>query len=311
MRYPLHGLNHNTALRQRRTSPRGPKWRRLLEQVEARPDRAVISAEQFSQSPPAEIESVVAELGAADVTVLTTMRPLTRMLPSIWQESLKHGADHTYTQFLDAISGPDIIVDGLFEWRQQAFRFDDLVRRWADVVGAERVVVLPIGSGTDMVAAFEDFLGLHSGTLDREGIRSNASLSPGQAEVLRRVNQVVREEGLATHYRELVRRGMFGDIVERQQTRTIPPLPGPYEDVVRERQDETVANLTELAVPVLADLTSLLTPEPAPAPASQCLDTDSAADMLLQIYRNAASALADRDGEIARLQIEAAGTGRR
>ncbi len=60
-------------------------WDNFVQKVETRPNRALLSAELFSDSRPDHIEKIVADLGPDDLQVLVTLRPLSGLLASTWQ----------------------------------------------------------------------------------------------------------------------------------------------------------------------------------------------------------------------------------
>jgi hypothetical protein len=89
----------------------------------------VLSSEFFAEADDATARRVIADLGGARVHVVVTLRSLTRILPSQWQQYLQNGFDFRYLEWLEGILSepPQTPTPGF--WRRH--RHDALVTRWA------------------------------------------------------------------------------------------------------------------------------------------------------------------------------------
>ena len=146
--------------------PKISHWDNLVRDVRAAgAQRVVLSSEFFAEADDAAARRVVADLGGARVHVVVTLRCLTRILPSQWQQYLQNGFHFGYLEWLDGIlSDPPRSPTPGF-WRRH--RHDALVARWAAVAGQENlsVVVVDESDRLMLLRVFETMLGLPAGFL--------------------------------------------------------------------------------------------------------------------------------------------------
>lgn len=172
------------------------EWRDLLAEVEAAgTNRALLSSEEFSNCDDEAIGRVVRELGGERVHVVVTLRPLSRILASQWQQYVQGGHKLDFDGWLDAtLNRPqDQAPNGHF-WR----RHDQgtLVRRWAEAVGPDRLTVIAVDDSDKrmLVRSFERLLGLSDGLLpDVKDDTANRSLTFGEAEMARTVSTLLKQ----------------------------------------------------------------------------------------------------------------------
>jgi hypothetical protein len=185
-------------------------WDRLVrEVVAARDQRVVVSSERFASADSAAARRVVDDLGGPKVHVVVTLRPLTTMMPSAWQQVVRLGLRDSYetwlAKMLDSLPDGDEPHDSPF-WHRH--RHDRLVDRWAAVVGPANltVVVLDKTNRALLTHVFERLLGLPEGLLGPP-VTANPSLTFGESELIRHLNQQLdRERCLNGRRRTLVRR---------------------------------------------------------------------------------------------------------
>ena len=158
--------------------------------------RAVISSEAFAQADGPQIRRIVDDLDPGRVHVVLTLRPLARILPSSWQQSVQTGSDSRYADWLatqlasDAAGGPRSF------WYRH--RHDRLIGRWAEVVGPERVTAIVVDDSdrSHVLRRFEGLTGLREGTLEERPDLTNRSLTAPEAEAVRAFNAAFRKAGL-------------------------------------------------------------------------------------------------------------------
>ena len=171
--------------------------RRLRRDLDREPSsRIVLSSEWFADASPEAAQRIVGELGAARVHVVVTLRPLDRLLPSQWQQHIQAGLTRAYEPWLaDVLADPPAPSAAAF-WRRH--RQDELVGRWAAIVGPDRVTAIVVDDRDHgaVLRAFESLLGVPSGVLVPEDARLNRSLSLPEAELMRALNEALRDEGL-------------------------------------------------------------------------------------------------------------------
>lgn len=207
-------------------------WEKFADRVGRRPDRAVVSSEQFADADPALAERIVQDLGGpSSVRVLVTLRPLSLILPSSWQQSLKSGAPKP-------LPGPlrhakSRVVKPYDEWLRETLdgkndtfwhRFDygNLIARWAQVVGEERIAALVVDSADPLriLRDAEQVIGVEPGTLQRVTTKTNRSLSYEEAALVRRWLVEV-EKSLpmpAGQYHQWIRRGALWGLVDGRRS---------------------------------------------------------------------------------------------
>src|SRR5437764_14432841 len=151
-------------------------WDSLVRDVRAAGDQPVVlSSEFFAEADDAAARRVIADLGGARVHVVVTLRSLTRILPSQWQQYLQNGFHFQYLKWLDGIlSDPPRTPTPGF-WRRH--RHDELVKRWAAENGPDNLTVIVIDESDrlTLLRVFEAILGLAGGFLPPADRASNRS----------------------------------------------------------------------------------------------------------------------------------------
>lgn len=175
----------------------GRLWGGLVREVRrAREDRVVISSEYLAHASDEAVRHIVADLDPERVHVVVTLRPLARMLSSLWQQQVQGGGTRTYDDWLERVLGRSGPLPDAAVWHRH--RHDHLVGRWAAVTGPARVTVVVLDGSDHGFAhrAFEDLLGLRPGTLTAGSGYENRSLTLGEVEAIRAFNEAVRRDGL-------------------------------------------------------------------------------------------------------------------
>ena len=188
-----------------RPAKAGRHWSRLVEQVNAFDGTAVISMEYLGPVRPAVAEHAAASFEGARVEVVVTGRDLNRSLAAMWQETVQNGRTWTWPDYLagardqrpTAGGKTDRTSPGGTFWRQQ-----DLVRmarKWAAVVGADATTLVTLPPpGADRELLVERFA--RAAGLDLQGLppppRDNASLGLASTLALRRLNELLAEQGI-------------------------------------------------------------------------------------------------------------------
>lgn len=299
-------------------------WRRLLTRIEAARGLRFVSSEYLCEASEEVARRIIDDVtgqGAEatedtprdlDVRVVLTLRPLTRIMPSAWQQYLKSGHQLPYEQWCEAMlsTPPKRGVTPSF-WR----RHDQgaVLRRWAAAVGPENVTVVvldPADRGL-LMRTFDDLLHLPAGTLTGVGGggRQNRSMSAAETELFRRLNVQLRERDFPwKDYAYLIR---YGSIL-----RTVELMPSAGEAAVRtpdwavekavslaKSYRETIGELERSGLSVIGDA-DLLTeayagaPEQRPAPDEVSMDT--AVEAILGVVSRAGTGNAFFPDEVAR-----------
>lgn len=261
--------------------PSRSRWTDLVREVNGAGDaRVVISSEGFADADDEGIATVVRDLGRDRLHVAVTIRPLASILPSQWQQYVQNGMVLSFDEWLDAMfNRPPGKVTPTFWLRH---RHHDLVRRWAAVVGPDRVtaIVADESDRESLLRTFEAFVGLRAGTLVPEAELGNRSLTAAEVEIVRAFNLAFRAEGLGTQLHTKVMRFGAAEQLKRRE-------PGPEEprietpawalekagEVAREIRD----GLRASGVRVVGDLESITATPTAAAGAAKSTSEAAAA----------------------------------
>ena len=155
----------------------------------------VCSSEFFAESDDETAKSIVSAIGIERIHVVITLRNLGKILPSAWQQLLKSGYEIDYASWLDNAFNaqePQLHAKSRNFWVRH--RHDIVVRRWAELVGAERVTVVVVDDSDrgGIYSAFEHLLGMPAGDLAAYRDESNnRSMTVPEAEFLRALNIAV------------------------------------------------------------------------------------------------------------------------
>ncbi|HEY0184307.1 MAG TPA: hypothetical protein VGC09_15965 [Rhodopila sp.] len=153
------------------------------------PEYVLISGEGINHLPQSAIAALRTLMGSHPVTLIFYCRRWSELLPSLWQERVKHGYDETFPEFFaDNMSDPFASVIMNFALRLNVY---------ADVFGFENIRLVSYSNicdaGIDLADHFFDtFLPHHRSLIDDLSVlpvaRPNQSLPPLQVEVMRALN---------------------------------------------------------------------------------------------------------------------------
>src|SRR4029079_4184492 len=133
------------------------------------------------------------DLGRDRIHVVMTLRPLAVILPSQYQQFVQGGMTRPYEEWLGALlADPPRKERSPLFW--QRHRHDELVARWANVVGIDRVtVIVADDKEPDAVPrVVQRLVWLLPGTLELEWNSSNRSLTRAEIELVRALNRAFR-----------------------------------------------------------------------------------------------------------------------
>jgi hypothetical protein len=254
-------------------------WDALLQRIQAWSGTAVVSMELLAGCRPRKAAHVVERLDGTPVEIVLTVRDLNRNIPAMWQETLQNGKHWTWPQYLRGVrrARPDAAADerdqvrpglsakaGRSFWRQQDV--GRIVRTWSDVVGVDRLTVVtvphPGASRSLLVQRFADAVGFDLTGL-REAPSRNPSLGASSAQLLRRLNATLTEEGMAFPYGRLLRKHMLAKQLLASHRAEEPAIGLAVEDWVRDTSASVVRNVKERGVRLVGDWADL---EPVEVP---------------------------------------------
>jgi hypothetical protein len=247
-------------------------WNKLVRAVcEAGDQRVVVSSEFFADANDRQLRRVIGELGGPRVHVVVTLRPLTKLLPSQWQQYLQNGLRMPYLEWLEGTFAQPPRTPTPNFWHRH--RHDKLVTRWAAAAGAQNVTVIVVDESDRMglLRVFESLLGLPNGFLVPEDGVPNRSLTLGEAELVRLLNEEFKRQGWpGGRYSKFMRYGVVEQLkAARQPSAGEPRIVTPAWALERmaEMGGEIARNISALGVRVVGDISALGRPDlPETAP---------------------------------------------
>jgi hypothetical protein len=169
-------------------------WSRLVAQVKGwRGESAVLSYELFAGASHEQVRAALADLDGIEVHVVVTARDLGSAVPSAWQERLKFALTTPLERWRPRpeSAGPRA------EWGWRTMDPSGVAARWGTSLPAEQVHIVTVprerSGDHELWSRFAEACGIDVPGLQLEVDRANASLGLVAAELLRRVNQKVRE----------------------------------------------------------------------------------------------------------------------
>ncbi|MFA1550853.1 hypothetical protein [Actinomadura chokoriensis] len=242
-------------------------WDELVEQIKEPSGHrtAVISHEVLCSVDAEGAERAVRSLAPCEVHIVYSARDLAVLLPSEWQEYVKHRFHFDFEHWLREIAdGPS--GDGAARWFWQVHDIPDVLGRWSPHVPPERVHVLTV-PGRDaprglLWERFAGLLGIDPAVADLSETHANASLSWTETELLRRVNAAIDDEAPMWLYHRLVTDVLALKVLPGRSEPGRVPLPSGHRAWAQEKAHEHVDWLRSAGHDVVGDLNELLPGEP-------------------------------------------------
>ena len=257
----LAGLQLPNAWGDDKEPPPRWKWDRLVSKVRAtKADRVVISSEFFADGKPDAIKKVIDELDPSKVHVVVTLRPLAKIMPSQWQQWVQNQWTMPLDEWVqDLLKNPKGTAGKTF-WRRH--RHDELINRWAEIVGMDRVTAIALDEGDHemVLRVFERLTGLETGTLQPVTMLSNRSMTLPEIEVIRAFNAAYKAEKLSRKvYTRVVRFGASALMEVRPPSPDEPriELPESAREPVGAMARQIIDGIRASGVRVIGDLDGL------------------------------------------------------
>jgi hypothetical protein len=238
-----------------RERPQIEQWRALVAEMRQTDLPLVcLSHENFSRADDAAVDRILGDLGTDRTHVVYVARRLDKVLPSHWQEQVKAWRALSYDEYLHRML--DEPPFGRTIWPPHDV--SAVVGRWAARVGHDRVtIVVADEQDRGLIAhTFETMLGLPGGILTPSTRRTNTSLSYTEAEALRALNRMAREQQWTPReYWKVVQAGVVDALGVRPSDDDvrITGLPDWAFDRVAERADRQISAIGRSGVRVHGD----------------------------------------------------------
>lgn len=270
-------------------------WDRLCEIARLSPSPVVvISDEHLAAATPQQAQRAARSLAPRHVHVVYASRALPGLLPSEWQEYVKHGSSAPYGEWLDDVLSSTTRGPG--DWFWSVHDPTGVITRWTAGVPVAQVHLLtmpPPGAPRDEIwRRFAATLPVDPTCAPDLPHGSNPSLGLAATEVLRRVNAALPEDFPSWH-----RTGVVRDVLANRVLNPIggggrPAMSAELGARVQERMDHVVEAIPELGCDVVGDLADLRAPVPSQPPESAGIDGDQLADVSIRALAGLAEQVA-------------------
>lgn len=244
-------------------------WDELVSDIRAwRGHSVIVSMEFLALATRPQIRQISTALAPSQVRAVLTVRDLSRVIRSAWQQTTKNRQSVTWPDFLDGLmaAGPDRPRTAKRFWAHHDV--PNIAAKWAGVLGPSAVTLVTIPSGEappdELWRRFCTAVELDSDRHGPDGTeRRNASMGYAEAEFLRRLNANLGRELDQPSYRRLVTGVMSRQLLRQGNgpaSRSVPELPPAIRAWAKHRTAETIETISALGVAVAGSLDDLRLP---------------------------------------------------
>jgi hypothetical protein len=241
----------------------GPKpAKRMFRFLERSDKNAVVSSEFLSELTQQQIRGLVARIGQRNLRVIFTLRPISKILPSAYQQEVKNGSTKTYSVWLKRVF--DSEKDNRNKtrlWNRHNHHVE--IQKWAEIVGKDNITVIVLDDGhpSFLTDSFFDLLGIDKGSLKAsEKLVINRSMDTAEMELLRQINiNFDRELGWNEYVANIRSTLVKGWTHSPPSPLSSGKLENPieYKSQIESKAQEIVSGIETLGVQVIGDLNFL------------------------------------------------------
>ena len=210
----------------------------------------VVSDEHLAAVTAAQAQRAVASLAPRQVHVVYVVRDLVELLPSEWQEFVKHGSTLSYDRWAQLLFDSPSKPPGAWFW--SVHDPASVVERWTSAVPLDRMHVLAMPAATaprqELWTRFASVTGVDPAAVTDFDVQTNASLGPTSTEVLRRVNEALPSDFPHWYRTSLVRDLLANEILQGVGDRGRPALTPELTEQASRRADDLRSGLAKRGV---------------------------------------------------------------
>jgi hypothetical protein len=237
-------------------------WDELVsEALETSARVAVISSETLAAADGGQARRAIESFGDCEVHIVYSARDLAGLLPSEWQEYVKHRFHHGFETWLAEVvdGGPG---QGAGDWFWRVHEIGEVLERWSVTLPPDRVhlVTMP-GPGAPrnlLWKRFASVLGIDPDSVDLNEAGNNSSLGPAEVEFLRRINRTIGDEVPMWLYHQVVTDLFALQMLPGCGTDEKVALPAARHAGARERAHQLVEAVRQAGFDIVGDLEELL-----------------------------------------------------
>lgn len=236
------------------------KWRKFVRMANSSKQTFMASSEFFSELNQTHIQKIKNQIKAEKTQIVFTIRPLAKMLASSYQQYLKYGVKADYEKWLnEMLDEPGASKMTPTFWRRN-FHGEN-IKMWAEVFGAENITVMVVDESKPefLYEAFNSYLGIPSGTLVKQDIGGNRSLTAEEASMLQQLNKKFPKDRPWDDYSIFIRQTAIRALsdTEPHPSGTKLLTPGWAVDKAEALTATAVDKIEKLGVNVIGDLQTL------------------------------------------------------
>jgi len=229
-------------------------------------DNVVISDEHLASLTPTQVQRAVTALAPRDVHVIYATRNLGGLMPSEWQEFVKHRSTLTFDAWARRVMGS--AAKGPGRWFWSVHDPVDVVDRWATHVPRAHIHVMvmpsPSAGKNELWVRFATIIGIDPAAATDFQVEANTSLGLAETELLRRVNVALPDDFPRWHQAGLVRDLLAVKVLGARSPAGRPQLSPALHAKLVKRATAAVSGLKASGCDIVGDLDDLVVPDKAP-----------------------------------------------
>ena len=222
-------------------------WHNFVQMIkDSKSQTILISSEFFAAANENQINQIKADFSEFTVQIFFTLRPLNRIIPSIYQQSLKKGSTLAYPEW---ISKKFMSPTGELRSLPNLINHAKVIQEWAKVFQGRNIAVVIADSNKPEFLYESTCLYLGISRLEILEKRAlNRSLTVNECEVLRRINSSVKHKWNWDEYQKIIRQGYLKDLT------AVKSLSGGSQFHTPEFLQDVIANFAKVQIEIINNL---------------------------------------------------------
>ena len=242
------------------------EWEKALRKIKFSKKSSLLSSEFFSELTDKQLARLSKDLRGLNVQIIFTLRPLSKILPSSYQQHLKYGLKASYGEWLvDIFAEPNKSKLTPSFWKRH--NHVKVIEKWVKVFGNSNIhlVIVDEDKPEQLYRSFEEILNIPNQTLTSvKSVGSNRSLSYAEISLLLAINKAFPAERSWADYELFIRKSAIGHLTnELKLTSADEKLLTPQWAIEKTTglANESVAGIRAAGIKVYGDLKNLLSVE--------------------------------------------------